>query len=121
MATSNERKGEEKNEGAEEDSYPYQLVKFHTKNKRGEVEMDCVPLTWITFNGHTEKCECKFLPPTYNADDFDLLHGFVKQRAPPPEDWPSYPVTLCGHASKYFSSFIEALHGYPSLIYVLLL
>lgn len=62
-----------------------------------------VPAHWIRFNDTIGKLVTKYLFPPYdNSEDKSLLNELVSSYAEAPADWPEYPISICGDASKDF-------------------
>ena len=40
------------------------------------------------------------MPPPYNGEKCKLLHDLVKSESPPPDDWPTYAISIKGHDAE---------------------
>lgn len=66
-----------------------------------------VPAHWIRFDDTIGKLVTKYLFPPYdNPEDEYLFNQLVSSYVKAPADWPEYPISICGDASKnYCNSF----------------
>ena len=86
-------------------TYSYSLIEFIQRGKRKKVaDVDIIPTRWLTYDKKRDRYLSKFLDGPYTKDDFELLEGFVKAKADPPDSWSMYTVKLKGRASELLNN-----------------
>ena len=56
--------------------------------------------SWIFCDEDQKNTVTVFIPPPYNGEKCKLLHDLVKSESSPPDDWPTYAITIKGHAGE---------------------
>lgn len=62
--------------------------------------IDVVPSSWLHFDKSADDLVTKFMPPPYSKSKSDHLHSIVKACESPPQQWPTFRVSIKGSARK---------------------
>ena len=90
---------ENKNENLS--SREFLLFEFIDPNVTGNKEVDFSRRDWVSDDFIKNVLMVKFMPPQHDDESFQLLNQLIETKAPPPGDWPMYPIELKGHAGKH--------------------
>ncbi|KAL0130352.1 hypothetical protein PUN28_002176 [Cardiocondyla obscurior] len=79
----------------------YNIINFIKWDNNTSI--DCVPSTWILFDGEQQELVCQYMPPPYSAKKYKVLQELIKSKSSPIQKWSQYPIRILASIStKYF-------------------
>ena len=70
-------------------------------NDTGCQDMDIIPSLWVKYDSIIKTCIVPYPAPPYTDSTLKFLNSMIKNKFPPLESWPKWPIVLKGGAGKF--------------------